>query len=263
MNIPFWSNVRKSGTTSSLAAISIMSVLDYQCKITLLENHYNDKNLGRILFPYPRNQLIKENEIYYLGHGITDCFIKQLAKTKQNKAGITIIEVIKDYLDYIPQIPLQRDFFDLSFENNQLFMLKENKKEYWLLDTESNLNVSSKIILDEAELVVVNLKQDAACILDFLKNYSSLINKSIFIISNFVQTQELQGKELLLEYGISKDKITVIPYCEEFQHAAKNGRSVEFITANYEEKQNDSNYNFICAVKMAVKMIKTAIQGGK
>ena len=50
------------------------------------------------------------------------------------------------------------------------------------IDTERNENLSSNAILTEADLVVVNLVQDKVALREFFDNYSSIQEKSVYLI---------------------------------------------------------------------------------
>ena len=62
---------------------------------------------------------------------------------------------------------------------------KEQTAQLWMIDTECNQNVSSKILLNEAELIVVTLRRELQSIVNFIKNFSEIKEKSIFLITDF------------------------------------------------------------------------------
>ena len=53
-------------------------------------------------------------------------------------------------------------------------MYKRQVSEYIFIDTESNQNLSTKQILFDADIVVVNLTQNPDNIRDFFENYTSV-----------------------------------------------------------------------------------------
>lgn len=53
------------------------------------------------------------------------------------------------------------------------------------IDTESNQNLSTKQILYDADIVVVNLSQNSKNIYDFFENYTSLREKAVYIVGKY------------------------------------------------------------------------------
>lgn len=256
LNIPFWSNERRSGSTANLAAVSIMCTLKSAYRITLLENHYSEHNLGKMLLPFPKSHLVKEEVIYYLGHGISDCLVPRVVRDGYVRSGGPFLEILEERLYYMLQLQAAGDLFELEFTNTILPMLRSKKQEeLWMIDTECNRNVSSKLLLDEAGLVVVTLQRKLSNILDFLKKYSEIKDKSIFLITDLVHSKNEEVSENYLNELLDRDQIVLIPNCPEFKEHIAQGRCIEFITSHAECGRNDPYCLWIQAVERAARLI--------
>ncbi len=257
VKIAFWSNDRDAGVTANLAAISVIALHEGQSKTLLLENHYSSNNLARYLIP-SRMEFLKEVEVYYLGHGTRDCLVQQLERgTSKKRAELSTIELINDSLFYLPQNRLQEDFFDYEFHWNQLPLIRqfEEKGHYIFIDTKVNNSLSSKMILDEADLVVVSLRQDIRSFIEFYQEYSSLLQKTFFIVSDYRKNRDVTIRHIQKRFGIPTNRISTILHNIEFESALYEGRVIEFINRNLTCISTDPNYDFIIELMNTTRKI--------
>lgn len=245
MNIAYWSNSRKSGVTSNLTAVGLTGVLAYPFKITMFENHYNVNGVSRYLFPECMTKGVAEKDIYCLGQGIfehPECRRNQKAYHVQK--NYAMVEVMEDSLFYVPQLTRNADLFDYEFRCNLMPVLAscQNQGGIAFIDTSLENSISSKIILNEADMVVVTLRQNLQDIHDFFQNYSSLSQKAFFIIGNYNRNSKLDLKTILSEFGFRRDRIGIIPHSDEFQMAAESGRMIEFISSHFNNSTEEEKY---------------------
>ena len=177
MKIVFFSKDGNCGVTSNMAAISIVCILKLGMKILALENHWSQTSIAQYyLHDYSRN-IIKDGDVPYLGHGLMDGLVTHFAmRTNTRKADLMAVEVIQNSLFYMPQNAYQKDVFDYDFYTNMIPKLSflESIYPYIFLDTK-NYTMNTKSILEVADLVIVNLKQNYDEIQSFFQDYSSLI----------------------------------------------------------------------------------------
>jgi hypothetical protein len=261
VKISFWSNVSGNCQVSSnLAAISVASVIRFPYKIIVLENHLSYNNLGCAYLGKPKADMVHEvGTNYYEGGGIEGLLRKIYREGYQpNILKFYLKEIIHNHLYYIPQGRVIRsDLFDYEFNHSiePFFRFMDDFADISFVDTANKNNLSSKIILQEADLIVVNLCQDTKILDDFFLNYSSLISKSVFLISNYSTHTILSIKVISMRYEIPIDCISAIPYNEMFENSFLLGSVVEFISGNYECTRENSNYFYMRAIKKAVYMI--------
>ncbi len=241
MKVAYWGNCRGSGVTCALTAVGLTAVLAYPFKITIFENHYSKNGVLRYL--YPRKWLYRVAEAAD-GYGR----FGEDVRRHGNTGDYPVIELLEKGLYYVPQFTKNADLFDYQFYCDLMPVLKQYS-EIAFIDTQRGNAISSKLILEEADVVVVLLKQDMYEVQSFFQNYSSLVPKTFFIISNYHRKSKVNLSKIISEFGIRKDCIGVIPHSEEFQFAAAYGRMIEYISSNYVRSDRRENHDFMQELK--------------
>lgn len=267
MKIAFLGNANGgSGVTSNLACISIISALEYASKAVLMENHNQKNKLENVLQYNMANYHLREEFNYHYKHIGMNYIINQLSK-KNSLAGDesasqliqeASIEILNNYLYYIPQTHENNSYiydYDLYGHIHDILKALDDFADITYIDTSSSNNLSTKIILDSADLIVVNLMQNVADIEYFFKNYSSILSKCVFLISSYHKESRLNIHNISKKNLISKSSIAAIPYNVEYQDAVLKGTIVEFLFCNFACKRSSPNYSFVRAVRKAAYMI--------
>ena len=261
MKIAFWSIANeKCNVSANLAAISVASVNRYPYSVVVLENRLNNLNLGKAYMGNTSVSLLNEvGTNYYDGGGI-EGLLRKIHRgaicTEVLKLHLT--EIIHDHLYYIPQSRvIHSELFDYEFNHciQTLFRLIEENSDICFIDTASSNNLSTKTILDESDLIVVNLCQDQKVLDEFFQNYSSLIPKSVFIISNYDTRAFLRRKRIAQIYEIATEDIIIIPKNISYQLAYSAGSVVEFISSNYSCLRETPDFLFLNSIKKASYII--------
>jgi hypothetical protein len=267
LKIAFWSNVSKTcGVTSNLAAISVASVIRYPYTVVALENRLCSNNLGKALLGCSRiNGTSEVGTNYYDGGGIEGLMRKVYRGEYQDGMLSTYLkEIISEHLYYVPQSRvIHSEIFDYEFDRSiqPLLRMTDEFADICFIDTANHNNLSTKTILEEADLIVVNLCQKQSILEDFFLNYSSLISKAVFIISNYEFNTKLNMKRISSMYEIPEEKLVIIPFNGFYQNAITNGSVVEFISGNYSCLKGNPNFIFIQSVKKAAHIIiKKAVE---
>lgn len=265
MKIAFWSNYSEECKVSSnLAAISVASVIRYPYTIIMIENRLCSSNLGKAFMGRGRECILNEaGANYYDGSGL-EGLVRKIYRGDNNKEILKpyLKEIITDHLYYIPQSGvIHNEIFDYEFNYciHPLLNMIEECADICLIDASRQI-LSTKTILEEADLIVVNLCQKQSVLENFFLNYSSIIPKAIFIISSYELNTRLNYKKIAQMYELPLESITVIPDNNLFESAYENGRAVEFLSRYYSCTKENSNYFFIQTVrKTAHLMIKKAV----
>lgn len=270
MKIAFWSNAQDSiGVTSNLACISVASAFAYSYKAVLMENHVQKNKLENLLM---YNLAGRKREIQYqskhLGLGFMINYMSNLYEDHNYKYSNDAIkgaslEILSDSLYYLPLDYIQNS---IAFDYNLYGSIKDilnqldDFADITYIDTSNSNHLSSKIILEEADLIVVNFIQNKFLIGSFFENYSSILHKCVFLISNYHTGSKLNLNTISKDHLIDPTHIVAIPYNIEYQEAVLQGTVVEFITRNYKCKKKNPNYRFVYEVKKAVNMIISSIE---
>jgi hypothetical protein len=270
LKIAFWSNANeKCGVSANLDAISIASVIRYPYSVITMENRLCSNNLGKAFMGNAHaSQLNEVGTNYYDGGGM-EGLMRKIYRGEYHSGilGSYLKEIIYKHLYYIPQSRvIHSEIFNYEFEHciHPLLEMMEEYADICFIDTESHQNLSTKIILEEANLIVVNLCQKQNILEDFFLNYSSLISKAIFIISNYDIHAMFNSKRISKMYQVPLENLVLIPSNKAFMEAFASGNVVEFITNNYNCIKGTSNYLFMQAIKKATCIVvKKAVEAAK
>lgn len=266
MKIAFWSNeYEKSCTFLNFAAVSIASVMSYPYTITVLENYLGRDNLGKAFFVDNDTIHIRYGGTgYYEGGGI-EGLLRRIYRGDNYPSLLRgyLKKVIPKHLYYIPQSGvINSELFDFELHNNlsQLISIIEKNTDICLINTRQQNHLSSKVILNEADLIVINLIQDPDYLEDFFKDFNSLIPKSLFIIGNYSPKSIMSCKRISRTYELPLEKISAIPYNEYFHVACQYGGAKEFLNSNYFCQRESTHYRFIHGVRKTAHMISKRIE---
>ena len=139
--------------------------------------------------------------------------------------------------------------------------MMEKAVDICFIDTASHENLSTKTILEESDLIVVNLCQRQSILEDFFLNYSSLISKAVFIISNYDLHVKYSCRYIAYHYEIPVESLIAIPVNQLYQNEFISGNVISFIYKNYQCSKENPNYYFIQSIKKAAYIIiKRAVE---
>jgi hypothetical protein len=266
VNIAFWSNsYERSCAFYNFVAISIASVLRYPYTVTTLENFLGSDNIARaFLGENIRNHIREGVTGFYEGSGI-EGLLRRIYRGDNCPSILRGYwqEVIPNHLYYIPKGGvINSELFDYELNYNLkelLGIIKKNSDLCYINITQQN-HLSSKAILHEADLIVINLYQNPDYLDYFFNNYSSLIHKSIFVIGNYSRSSPMSCKRISRYYDIPLENISPIPYNEYFSIVCRYGGAKEFINSNYHCLKDSPNYLFIHGIRKATFAIAKKLE---
>lgn len=164
------------GVTSNLACISVLGTLMGKPKAVLLENHFHLNNLELILNQSLERNMVKEYT-YYSQIGI-DHLMRRIHSGLDEERAVSDCSIpITDGLFYLPQNnQMNKEQFNYEFSQVVYPMLGLLEKQGYVIyfDLEQGESLSSRIILNEADVIVVNLCQNPAVLEDFFEQHGSL-----------------------------------------------------------------------------------------
>lgn len=261
MKIAFWSNVRKTGGVSTnLVCMAAVMAIAGMGRSVMLENHYNVNNLGGMLLAPEKTAMLRESGQYFNKYGI-EYILKRLYTGEPGELLLrkASIPLLYSSLYYLPQSYIvNKEVFNYEFDlvHRDLFQCLEGFSDVVFIDTESNGNASTLAILEEADLIVVNFAQDLKAWEDYFENYSSLSEKSVFLIGRYQKEYSWDITRLRKKYHISRDRIGVIPFNMELQTAMQEGRMLQFLNRNYLRNVHAENEYLMREMKRSAVMLK-------
>lgn len=266
MKICFWSPVRgKAGVTTNMACISALLAIGKRGKTMVLENHYSIRGIGDILLEQEAVDAFREHGEYHSCYGV-EYLLKRIYSGEPGEKLIhhAAVPLLFSSMFYIPQGRIvNREVFDYEFRMvyDLLFQALESHSDYIFIDTETNRNLSSNIILSQSDLVVVNLPQDKEQMADFFREQKSLQDKAVYLIGNYQEELPCNLSYICGKYHISKDRIGIIPYNMEMQDAMGNGHLLQFLNRNFYQAEDSQNEYLLRYAKRAARMIMRNVSG--
>ena len=263
MQIAFFGNTRgKAGITSNMAAVSTFLALEMQMRLVLFENHFNLNNIENGFWENSYEDFVMETPFFYHHQGID-----QVMKSLDSGIGLqevirdAALEPVADRLFYIPQSNTgNKEVFEYELNRILDFLLMELSKfaQLVVVDTAAADNLTTKTILEKADLIVMNLCQDPYVLMDCFKRFGAIRHKCLYLLGNYDKSSRYSVKYVMRQFEVPKDRIAVIPYNTEFRDAMSLGKLVAFLSRNAACSRQDENYYFIRELKRACSVIKKA-----
>lgn len=267
MTVAFWSNTRgKSCVTSNLACMSVLSTLGSlkDDRTILLENHQNVFNLGSVFVSQNSKKVVREQGVYRTESGLSHL----LRMLEWDKAPT------EEVFHYIAKGFLGERLLYLSAEGAESADVLEYKleKEYSraisyleekghlvMIDTSSAPLPSSRKILQDADLVVVNLSQNRQMLEHFFYNFSDIRSKAFYLIGDYDEGSDWTKSAIAKEFGVSDISIGTIPHSTSFANAISEGKVIPFLLHNYDCVPESSNYSFIKTSREAAGLLRKCL----
>lgn len=263
MKVAFWSNVRgRSCVTSNLACISVLSALSRPAEKTIIfENHQNIINLGSTLFSQNSDNEVNEVNRYTVEQGLGK--VMKLVEEGKILSEECFFRFATDYLGkrlfYLPAGGVWNpDFLEYQMDKDCIRTMNylELYSDLVMVDTSAASLASSRKILQQADVVVVNLTQNEQMLSHFFRNYASVQAKAFYLIGNYDMDSQLSKSYIVNNYHVQGDRIGTVPHNTQYSDAISSGRIIPFFLKNYECSRNSKNYPFFAMAKEAVELFR-------
>lgn len=116
---------------------------------------------------------------------------------------------------------------------------------FQVLDCGTGLNLKKKRMLWHADLVVVNLKQEKACIERFFCEHFHVAKNVMYLLDGSDSEIGIDRDYLERVYRIEPDQAAVIPFNNDYYQAFSMGKSASFIERENRMPRNLQNEEFI------------------
>lgn len=252
MKVAFWSTSRNSGVTSCALAAGYLGAQAMNMRITLLDNHYRDSML-RELVSGPGGAGIqnyrdpRECSWYWTRPGYYSGSFSIF--------GDTSVELVEEHLWFrYDDISLCGSLYEREFMS--LLKKADNGERMCFVDTEVNNNLSSKLILDAADLVVVMLPGNLNLAEVFFEEYRSILGKSLLVFNKSRIEDQLARRRLCEKYRIPPGRVVTMPYVENIKKMVSVGRFRRFLMENATSEQPREGYAYLAAVGRILNVIE-------
>lgn len=255
MKIVFWSHVRgQCGATMHMTSIAVAQALFDDTRVVVMENHDHLINIETCLVGRHRKDdcLCERGDYNQFGlENLMERFVDISPEEEINLIKRCGKSFVNERLYYLPHGYLKnRDLLDYEFSNHMVYLFNGLEKHFdnVYVDAFATEWLSTKSILESADIVVVNLNQNRSVLDHFFQNFSSLRQKAIFVLGNYTSARSNTLNEIRKRYMIAPDKIYAVPYCVEAAESEADGSIVSFIARNYINPSID-NKEFINGIK--------------
>lgn len=260
MKVAFWENIRPEiRSMDHLAAISIMLSIFYRKKVFLLDNGQDSNSFERVFQGVQRFYYVKEDANYIVHRNGMDSILENLHNTVAIETLLqrSAVELIQDYLYYVPQSKVINHLayeYQLNQELSTILKIYEKISDLTLIRARNGNNLSTKQVLDEADLVLVELTQDYHVLDEFFDNYSSICHKAIFVFSHY-KRNSISIYHIMNKYHLKKEQIVVLTEYHPLNAASVTGNLAAFIKENYNCRKESNHYRCMRELRRAAKMI--------
>lgn len=266
MLIAFYSSVRgNAGTTSNLCCLATYLAVRKKQRILLWENHTNWNMIGDNINARTKLSLLCESLDSYHINGSKELFCK-LQQRENLDLSCQVQEFAKelypDTLYYLPNRQIESSLFEKELAKvlPSLIKLCKESDELVFMDLQDITKESTRYILEQADLVILNLMQHLNSFDEKLSHNDVSKSKIRYLIGNYQPNSKYNIKNICRRYKIPNMDIAMIPYNTLCREAMSVGRLLDFMSANVECSVEDSNYSFIQAVGQAADMLNEAVE---
>lgn len=266
MKIVFFSKDDCCGGTSNMAAVSILGAMLKNMKILSLENHFGKTGIADYYWDGHQSSIMRDGAVPYLARGCLDNLVAYFAlRTNSKRSEVMCVEVLERLLYYKPQDAYQKDVFDYEFMYNLIPKLSslESIYPYIFMDTKPRL-MSTNLLLDTADLVIVNLTQDLHNLTSFFQTYSSLKSNALFLIGKYQKNHPISLNYIRKTYELKEWQLLKVSYNPMYELALICGRLMPFLYENIGIDNKHPNYQFmrdLCRIVDSIEKIDSKING--
>lgn len=244
MKVAFWSSAGITDRVPGyIAAIGTMLTTECNCKVVLGSNYISNCMLQDCFFSKMKEEGVAHSPYLYV-HDSPE-YHAALWSMKRNRQG-NLLEVPMEGIKII---------YPPDVAEKKMFYYDVPKSAFYLLHLVGENNASFYNALDEADIVVAFLSQNAAEIQKFFTRFSSLIPKTLFVIEVRQRKNRKFRRDFLTKFGVDIRNIGIIPYNSEYIEACTEGKLEYFIKNAANASTQTSQYNFVSKLRSITKLL--------
>ena len=218
MTIAFWSSVRQSGVTATLASVCVIWTEIYGERLTVTANHLsNDGILSCFLGEIKRENRERREFCYCFGE--PEYFRRLHMQQKDTE------RLLKQGIRYLPMDGREEpDYFTGSGLSS--VQKQTNPEEFLMIDVAAGENQSSINLLNQVDILVCVLPKEIESTDHFLLSFSWNLNQCFFILPKKKKSKGYSKNKFCTKYHIPKKQVAEVWYHEEFALTVWKGQLV-------------------------------------
>lgn len=241
MKIAFWSEQEGAGTTFNLAAVACAAVLLYPVSIAVISGDYQDEDLekrfaGEIspVSGWQECNLAAEQTDYYIARGMDFLLHKSHSMELDRemlKANMKHVAAERLYcLTGGKQQYSQWWNKEMLFQQmGQVFDALEQHFNLIMVDCGCRKDDFTRRNLEEADVCVLNMHQEAEQIGEFYRVRPRLKGKVFFLVGSYFKESVYNRSNLQKLYRLEEKQLGAVPYNMQLQTAGQYGRTQKCI----------------------------------
>lgn len=254
MQVSFWSNSHQLGTTQNMAAVAVLTALEYRLRVLITHTHFDRSSLESAFIEkrYLRNELADLSDT---GIDALSRFVRFNRVDRDVIAGFSTT-ILKNKLDLLfGTRNTNREIFFSNLKNVIGTILQSASDNYDLvmIDTAPGDNEISAKILEQSDLIVVNLSQNVHILEDFLEGSMDYQDKMMILLGKYDANSRFNLKAIRKKAASAQ--VLAIPYDISFADACAESRVVDFFMKNLTVERDDPHFPFIQGVRETAEAI--------
>lgn len=238
MKVAFWNGVSTNiDITNHVAAIGTILSLVYNCEVVLGGNYISNRMLQDCFSSRMKEEGVAHAPYRFL-YGTSE-YYEILWKMKKNRRN-NILEIPMEGMTII---------FPPDVTEEELFYYRVPPQVIYILDMAEENSAAFQKALDDADIVVIFLPQDAAKIQKFFYRFSSLIPKALFVFEGHHKFNGRFQQISAEKYGISNRIIGSIPNNTQYIEACEDGKLISYLKNQLGEVKKETRNYFITSLK--------------
>jgi cellulose biosynthesis protein BcsQ len=260
MIVAFWSNVHgQPRTTSNMITVAVAIAMIHKRKCLVTQTHFNLNNLESCILGSRENS--KEVFIDIGLDGLAS--ILKLRAIDQDIIENYSIPLLNKNLTLLPgtSVGNRKVFMNDMGKTVSMLLAEINKHyEFVFVDVNSGADEVSKLIMDQADIVVVNLCQNKSVLDNYITQLKSFDKKIMYLFGSYDRNSTYNLHNLKLMYKQFTKRYTgVIPYNIGFMDSQSDGSVIKYLKKNIAAKKDGFHDYFIeCIIDATDKLIKLA-----
>lgn len=246
MKVAFWSEEKQVETALHMSLVSCAAVTLSPLSVAMVSGGYSAGELEKIFSAKRRSSVLKqpidreyeqagqfflaaEQQEYFLATGL-DCLLgKRREELTEQVVKANMRQIIKEQIYCLPgsrrkeQEWWQEDSLFLRLK--QVIHAVEDCFDVVFVDCGNRKDDLTRNILEEADICVLNMNQEAELIGDYYRNPPGFRGKIFFLVGNYFEDGLYTRKNLERIYRVDENMLGTIPYNLQIKEAARRGRT--------------------------------------
>lgn len=241
MKIAFWSEHENAGTTFNMAAVACATVMLYPISVAVLPGGYEDGDLEKqFLFSkqekddWKQQKLIAEENDYFVATGL-DLLLRKSGTVEltENLLKQNLKQVVPDKLYCLTSGKKQyAKWWDKEDLFHKMEMIERQLEEVFdmvFIDCGCRRDDFARRMLEQADVCVLNMRQERETIGNYYRNRVRLRGKTFFLVGNYFEESVYSRENLEKIYRIDKNILGAIPYNVHLQAAGLTGKAQGYV----------------------------------